>query len=420
VTIAHSVVVANLNAPEISHLSVELARRGALHSYVRQYVNKGRLWEQSVARLPGIGAMYGRTLGRRTPPSGLPLGKVVEAGILPDFLAAVVGRMPLVPYESRRALSQALVLAAEHAVTKRAGKLASQATAVVASYGTGQRAFEVARRHGARCILSYPIANNRFQSALYAEEAMLAPEFAAALPRIDELPPRYAAQLERECELADRILVASVFARESFIKVGYDPRKIVAMPYGVDTARFSPSQTSRTDSTFRVLFVGQIGQRKGASYLFEAYEMFRKADSELHVVGSFVADQKIYSRFSHLYRHTENLPQATLPELFRAADVFVLPSLVEGMSLVALEAMACGLPIITTTHGQGEIVRHGVDGFLVPIRDPAAIAAQLELLYRDSGLRRQMGRNAREQALRHTWQAYASRAADAILGQSAG
>jgi glycosyltransferase involved in cell wall biosynthesis len=86
------------------------------------------------------------------------------------------------------------------------------------------------------------------------------------------------------------------------------------------------------------------------------------------------------------------------------------------MPLVVLEAMACGLPVITTTHGAGEIVRDGIDGFFVPIRDPEAIAARLEQLHRDPALREQMGRNAREQAMRHTWSAYAQRAADAVLG----
>jgi hypothetical protein len=417
---AQGVIVANLNAPEISHLGVELERRGMLHSYVRQYVNKGRRWEKCLARVPGIGGMYGRTLGRRTPPPGLPLARVVEAGIAPDFLAALVGRLPLLPHELRRRAAQALVIAAEQAVATRASQLAARGSVVLASYGTGQRAFEIAERSGARRVLNYPIANNVFQARFYEEEAALAPEFAGALPRLDELPRAYSEQLERECELADRILVGSAFARDSFIQVGHDPRKIVAIPYGVDAERFFPSATPRREGPFRVLFVGQVGQRKGASYLFQAYDMFRKPDTELHVVGSFVADQKIYGRFAPLYRHTDNLPQAAIAALFREADVFVFPTLVEGMGLVVLEAMASGLPVITTTHGPGEIVRDGLDGFLVPIRDPEAIAARLERLYRDPDLRQSMGRNAREQALRHTWQVYANRAANATLDPDLG
>ena len=76
----------------------------------------------------------------------------------------------------------------------------------MASYGTGRYAFEAIRRAGGRAILSYPIAHNRYQAKLYAEEAERAPEFAAALPRIDLLPAEYSDRLERECDLADRII----------------------------------------------------------------------------------------------------------------------------------------------------------------------------------------------------------------------
>ena len=409
-----SVMVCNLSAPEINRLGVELARRGVLHRYVRPYANMQRWWERALSRTPGIGALYGRTLGRRVPPSGLPPHKVIQAGVAEDFSSAIIGRLPFAAEWKRRKVLE-LTVAAERAVAKKAGRLAADASVVVASYGTGRFAFEAVHRAGGRAVLSYPIAHNRYQMKFYAEEAEHAPEFAAALPRLEWLPREYSERLEQECEMADRIMVGSSFVRQSFIELGYDARRIVVTPYGVDTVQFTPAAQPRGDGVFRVLFVGQICQRKGLSYLFQGYEMFRRPDSELHVVGNYSAGHEVYARYEGLYRHTTHVPQKDLPALFREADVFVFPSLIEGMPLVVLEAMACGVPVITTTHGPGDIVRDGIDGFFVPIRDPEAIAARLEQLYRDPSLREQMGRNAREQALRHTWQAYAQRAADAVL-----
>ena len=71
--------------------------------------------------------------------------------------------------------------------------------------------------------------------------------------------------------------------------------------------------------------------------------------------------------------------------MYRAADVFVFPTLVEGLGLVVLEAMACGLPVIVTSRGPDEVVRDGVDGYVVPAGDSTAIIEALERLYADAG-----------------------------------
>jgi glycosyltransferase involved in cell wall biosynthesis len=415
-TMTHpSVLVANLSAPEISRLAVELERRGVLRRYVRPYANKQRWWERTLEYIPGLGAIYGRSLGRRLPPAGLPLARVVEAGVAQDFLAASVNRIPALSLVRRHALSHALIVAAEGAVAREAGRLTAAADVVVASYGTGRFAFEAMRRRGGRTVLSYPIAHNGYQARMYEEEATLAPEFAAALPRLDQLPREYSERLDIECALADRILVGSSFVRDSFIAMGYEAAKIAITPYGVDATRFVPRPMPRQDGVFRVLFVGQIGQRKGMSYLLQGYELFRRADTELHIVGSYVSGHEVYRRFGTLYRHTPNVLQRELPAIFHEADVFVFPSLIEGMPLVILEAMACGVPVITTTHGPGDIVRDGTDGFFVPIRDAESIAMRLEQLYRDPELRAQMGRNARARALQFPWERYAHAAADVVL-----
>ncbi len=413
----HSVLVANVGAPEINRLSIELERRELLRRYIRPYLNRRRWWERALERTPKAGRLYARTLGRRTPPAGLPLPRIDEAGVMADFLGAAVARAPGLSHQLRRDYAQRLVFATERAVARRTAQLLQEGDLIVASYGTGRQAFEMARRRGGRAVLSYPIAHNRFQSRLYAEEAERAPQFAGALPRLDTLPPAYTEQLEAECSLADLIIVGSSFVRRSFETLGYDVANIAVAPYGVDTQRFEPPVRPRDDGVFRVLFVGQIGQRKGMSYLLEAYRRFSAPDSELHLVGSFVTGaQEAYRDYADVYRHTPHAPQAELPSIYQQADVFVLPTLIEGMPLVVLEAMACGLPVIATHHGPADVVRDGVDGFLVPIRDVEAITARLELLYRDRALREQMGRNAREQALRHTWEDFARRAADLVEG----
>jgi len=409
------VLVATLSAPELSRLAIELDRRGSLTQYVRPYTNKGRMWERLLERTPKLGSLYVRTLGRRVPPAGLAPAKVIEAGTLQDFAAAGLGRLPVGSTEHRHRLAQRMSYATEIAVARTAGRYARGADVVVASYGTGVEGFAAVKRRGGRAVLHYPAAHNRFQRKLMAEDAELSPEFAAALPDFDDVPAEFELRRDRECAEADRILVASSFAKHTFVAEGYDPQKIVAISLGVDTVRFTPPAAPRRSDRFRVLFVGQIGQRKGISYLLRGYESFRKRDSELHLVGSFVAGAaQTYQRFADLFQHTPHVPQAELPQIYRAADVFVLPTLTEGMGLVVLEAMATGLPVIATPNGPGDLIDDGIDGFVVPIRDSQAIAERLQMLYRDPELRSAMGRRAREKALRFGWDVYAGRAADAV------
>jgi glycosyltransferase involved in cell wall biosynthesis len=96
--------------------------------------------------------------------------------------------------------------------------------------------------------------------------------------------------------------------------------------------------------------------------------------------------------------------------MYRSADVFVFQTLIEGMPLVVLEAMACGLPVIVTANGPAGIVRDGIDGFIIPERDEEALCDRLEHLYRRPELRVEMGRQAARRAAEFGWNAYTARA----------
>src|SRR5690606_29766449 len=153
--------------------------------------------------------------------------------------------------------------------------------------------------------------------------------------------------------------------------------------------------------------------------LLKAYRKFRRPDTMLTLVGSYYGDPEAMRPFRDLFIHRPHVPQSSLPEIYRGADVFVFPSLLEGMGLVVLEAMACGLPIITTPNGPSDIVRDGIDGFVVPVRDPDAIAERLEYLYKHPDQRQEMGHNAQIRAREFTWKAYRERIRAVLLDQVA-
>jgi glycosyltransferase involved in cell wall biosynthesis len=414
-------IVVNFNSPELGYLARALAAAGRLSRYVRPYANKDRWWERAAASLPILGNTYSRTLGRRRIDDPRLAALTREAGLLADFGLATLGRSPGVPGSLRRGGGARLEQAVRRRVAHAAAALASDAQCVVAYIGCGLPAFDVLRNRGAgRAVVNYPIAHHRYHRAVQREEHEREPEFAETWPTLDEWPPDYEAQVDREIEVADRILVGSSYAKDSFVHEGVDPAKLVVAPYGVDLATFHPGPppTPGPAGAFNAIFVGQLSQRKGISYLLEGYRRFRKADTRLTLVGNAPRTSAPLRRYADLYRHVPHQTRPALAALYRESDVFVFPTLLEGMPLVVLEAMACGLPVITTANGPGDIVRDGVDGFIVPARDADVISERLERLYRDPELRATMGRNASARAREFDWPAYTDRAFAALTSVS--
>jgi glycosyltransferase involved in cell wall biosynthesis len=208
----------------------------------------------------------------------------------------------------------------------------------------------------------------------------------------------------QEYEEADAIAVPSVFVARTLVEQGIPEEKLRLVHLGFDPGRFYPAPKS--DNVFRVLFVGLITLRKGIPYLLEAFKRLNLPDAELVLVGAKAPDSRVFlPPYEGSYRHVPFVPQEELPTLYHSGSVFVLPSLEEGFGMVAYEAAACGLPVIVTEN-VGATIRDGQDGFVVPIRNPDALADRLLRLYQDDDLRRAMGESARQYVQQFTWKAY--------------
>ena len=210
-----------------------------------------------------------------------------------------------------------------------------------------------------------------------------------------------------ELRQADLVLVPSDFVASSFEERSKDGLNICQNPYGIDLDMFW--QIEKGDSTFRVIFVGAIGIRKGAHYLLEAVKQLKGLALELVLVGTVRPDfQTFMNDYSDYYRHVPAVPHHELYKHYSNSSVFVFPSLLEGMAYVTLEAMACGLPCIVTPN-TGSVVRDGKDGFVVPIRDVEALKEKILFFYRHKDARLEMGQNARKHIEQFTWRQYGDR-----------
>ncbi len=132
---------------------------------------------------------------------------------------------------------------------------------------------------------------------------------------------------------------------------------------------------------FRALFVGFVGELKGVRELLTAWSELALPRAELVLVGGADAEGRALLReFAGVHRWVGQVPRSDVERFYAESDVFVFPSRVEGSALVTYEAMASGLPVITT-RTSGSVVRDGLDGHIVPVRDSAALASSIAHLH---------------------------------------
>jgi glycosyltransferase involved in cell wall biosynthesis len=274
--------------------------------------------------------------------------------------------------------------------------------------------FQTAKQQGILCLYDLPIAFYRTSHKILSQEAEQFPQLASALQAIQE-PAWKLERKEQEIQLADHIFVPSSFVNHSLLEAGVKPEKISIIPFGAPIDYFQPSP--KEDSQFRALFVGRVGPRKGVHYLLQAWQKLKFPDAELLLVGinEFPEGWLEHYQDTGQFRYIPSLPHPLLTQYYNSANVLVLPSLIEGLALVQLEAMACGIPLITTPNAGGsDIVTDGVDGFVIPIRNVEVLKEKLEWCYSHPLELAEMGYAARRKAEQMTWDLYRHRLASQI------
>ena len=215
-----------------------------------------------------------------------------------------------------------------------------------------------------------------------------------------------------EYELADYISIPSSFVKRSFIEYGIPEEKLLINPYGVDLSSFR--QIKKEDDTFRIIFAGGGNIRKGYHYLLQAFYELNLPNCELWHLGTINDEIK---PFLDRYQ-TENWilkghqSQNMLYKFYSQGNVFVMPSLEEGLSMVQLQAMACGLPLICSTNTGGDdlITKDGEEGFVIPIRDVEALKEKILYMYNNQEICKEMGQKAKAKVSRgFTWNDYGNR-----------
>jgi glycosyltransferase involved in cell wall biosynthesis len=217
-------------------------------------------------------------------------------------------------------------------------------------------------------------------------------------------------RLMNEYIITDYILVPSEYVKQSFLKQGFSAEKIKKLNFGIDPNECIPNDYDH--EKFRIIYTGSVTLRKGIQYLLSSLQNLSLKDAELLVVGGM--DDSMKNLIAQLLRRIRipvtflgRVPRKIFLNLLSNSSLYVFPSLSDGWAMTVPEAMARGLPIITTKNvGSSELIENGKEGFVIPIRDVKSLIEYILYFYDNPSEIKRMGKNSFEKISKFTWSEY--------------
>ncbi|MGA2185623.1 MAG: glycosyltransferase family 4 protein [Bryobacteraceae bacterium] len=286
------------------------------------------------------------------------------------------------------------------------------ARAVYTFNSAGLELMKHARHRGLCAVMEQTIAPSEIEHALLEAEQESFPGWES--PRIRNSRAIEFQERDRlEWDNASLILCGSEFVREGIRACGGPVGRCSIVPYGIQPCGVGSARPF-TRGPLRVLTAGSVTLRKGAPYVLLAAKGL-KSLAEFRIAGPICVTPYARDLLSAHVHLVGAIPRDEIRKQYEWADVFLLPSICEGSATVCYEALAFGLPVITTPNA-GSVVRDGVDGFIVPIRDAQAVVQKLDLLARDREMLAWMSANATARSRDFTLEKYGDRLLAALGG----
>lgn len=391
---------------QYSHqLAKQLFRRGIL----------GEFWTGFAVATESLSGKFARVCLPST------LKRSLANRMLSDVPAQYLRTMPLIEFNALRRMrngngnGNAILHTRNRIFQERIPLAALGAASVVIGFDTSSWILaERAARIGKPFLLDQSIAHPSVSQSTARALSRAFPEWNVTL---EEKPSDFLACETKEHQLATKIIAASSFTKNGLIANGVPPDKIVVNPYGVDLKLFHPPDRPRNREPFRFLFVGSISARKGIPLLIKAWQSLALKNCELWLVGPISQTERALIPNMPNVKIKGKYPLSQLPEVLRQCDVMVFPSYCEGFALVLLEALATGLPIITTEATAGpDLIETGTEGSLIPSGNLDALCDSMKYFADNQSRVEVMSRAARRCAERFSWDSYGDRWSQILQG----
>ncbi len=266
--------------------------------------------------------------------------------------------------------------------------------------------FRRAKNLGVPCVYELPAPEPEYVNGILAREYERFPELDNPYGRhLNRHLQRRTLRRRAEGKLADLVICNSRLTRDSYVAAGMDPSRIRVIPLGAPPLAAQPGR--RQDAGhLRVIWAGTFSIRKGAHHLISAWRQYDlgRESIRLDVYGTPTLPQRLLADLPANIRFHGPCPQTELFSHFLEADLLVLPTLCDGFGMVITEAMAHGLPVLTTSQaGAADLLSDGENGMVIKAGDIESLAAGLDRAIVDRSALHSMGLRGREVAAKWQW-----------------
>lgn len=395
----------------VQEVALALHEGGMLGRFATTVLDRpNAAWRRALTALPIAGAHIERELQRRRVPAWLEARSVTFPGL--ELLRVLASRLG--PTE----LAHQVYLRSEPAFDRWVARGHLEGMSGV--YGFVQPAlatFRKAKKRGMFVALDLPTPSQELFGEVIARELARWPELAT--PYMAKLAARTTApiaDIREQIALADCVIANSRFTLESYQRHGYAMQRAIALPLGaphvVETAhRTEPTKTARP---LRLLSASALSVLKGGHVLLEAFHRETQKRSqldpiELTICGRVALPDSFVRARSRNVTLRGHVPQAELASLYLSSDALVLPTLADGFGLVVSEALAHGLPVITTDQcGAADLITPSVHGLITRAGDVESLREAIAFCADQRDALAGMRAHAIARAREHNWPAYRS------------
>jgi starch synthase len=270
------------------------------------------------------------------------------------------------------------------------------------------------KKYNKQFILDVSIAHSGYKDKVYNAILKQYPHWAFAL----NIKPDWQIKDEdEEINKADKVVVASSFTKSTLVWAGHDVSKIIINPYGVSSTEFKPIESKAIDK-LKFVFVGLVDARKGIPLLLKVWKQLTVSNAELYLIGPISKETIAISQkeVPNVYIKGK-IPFSELKKTLNEYDVMVFPSFFEGFGLVILEAMAAGLPVITTDATAGPDIIDNTEGWVIESGNEKQLSDAIKFCCENPDIVKEKSQTSRNKALQFTWDAYGERWKNIINNQ---